>query len=157
MKRILAIDPATKCGWAHSNGSCGVWDLSIRSDESNGMRLIRLEAKLRLVLEGPGIDLIVFEGMAVGSGPKSNFHTLKVQSQLQAVIERFCQATDGVECCSFHLSTIKKHAIPGPGKRRDKESMVAAAREKWPDVEIEDDNVADALWLLDLAMEEYGR
>ena len=34
--------------------------------------------------------------------------------------------------------------------------MVEAARVKWPDVEIVDDNMADALWLLDLAKSELG-
>jgi len=32
---------------------------------------------------------------------------------------------------------------------------VAAAKAKWPDKDIVDDNAADALWILDLAQEEY--
>jgi hypothetical protein len=34
--------------------------------------------------------------------------------------------------------------------------MIAAARERWPTQVIEDDNQADALCLLALAMEEVG-
>ena len=55
---ILAIDPATVCGWAHSGAGSGVWDLSVRADESNGMRLLRLRAKLNAAREA-GLDLVV--------------------------------------------------------------------------------------------------
>ena len=34
--------------------------------------------------------------------------------------------------------------------------MLRAARAKWPDANIKDDNQADALWLWDWAREEYG-
>ena len=154
--KILAIDPATTTGWAYSNGACGTWDLKIRSDESSGMRLLRFEAKIKEIQEGLGIDVIVFEAVTAGGGPKANFNAIKLQTKLQAIIERFCEETKGVECMSYNLSTIKKHAIPQKGKRRAKEDMVAAAKAKWPDKTIETDDVADALWLLNLAQEELG-
>ena len=152
--KILAIDQATRTGWAHSNGACGVWDFSIRKDESSGMRLIRFEAKLSLIFNGPGIDLIAFEAVTAGGGPRANFDAIKLATKLQAVIERFCEEK-GIACCSFNLMAIKKHAIPEKGKKRDKAAMLAAAKVKWPDKEIIDDNVADALWILDLAQEDY--
>ena len=153
--KILALDPATTTGWAHSDGACGVWDLGVRKDESSGMRLIRFESKLNLVLDGPGIDLIVFEAVTVGAGPRANFDAVKLQTKLQAVIERFCEVK-GINCRSYNLGTIKKRAIPEKGKRRDKAAMLVAARRRWPEKDICDDNVADALWILDLATEEYG-
>ena len=152
--KILAIDPATKTGWAHSFGPSGVWDLSVRRDESGGMRLIRFEAKLREVLAGPGIDLIVFESVTAGQGPKTNFSAIKLQTKLQAIIERFAESHEGMESCGYNLKTIKSHAIPQKGRSRDKAAMLQAAEAKWPDVEIIDDNQADALWLLDLAVME---
>ena len=153
MRKILAVDQATITGWAHSDGAYGIWDLRIKKDESNGMRLIRFECKLREVYNGPGIELIVFETVSVASGKRANMESFKFGAKLQAIIERFCEENE-VECCSFHLNTIKKHALPGKGKR-DKAAMVAAAKVKWPDKEIIDDNVADALWILDLAQEDY--
>ncbi len=49
--KILALDPATHCGWAHSCGASGTFDLSIRRDESSGMRLLRLRSKLEDIAE----------------------------------------------------------------------------------------------------------
>jgi len=154
--KILAIDPATVTGWAHSSGSCGIWNLKIRPDESNGMRLIRFESKLNEVLAGPGIDLVVYEAVTAGGGPKANLNAIKLATKLQAIIERFCEEK-GIDCCSFNLSTIKAHAIPEKGKKRDKVAMVEAAKKRWPEKEILTDDVADACWLLDLAEQEYGK
>ena len=142
---ILALDPATQCGWAHSNGASGTWDLSIRKDESSGMRLLRFEAKLREIIS-IGVDVIAFEIPSVARGKKANMDGLKLCTKLQAIIERICESTEGLECVGYNLQTIKAHA----GCRK-KEEMVKAARKKWPEASVEDDNVADALWLLDLA------
>ena len=156
--RILALDTATKTGWAHSNGPSGVWDLSIRKDESSGMRLIRFEGKLNEILATVGIDVIVFEAPTVAQGPKANLDGLKLGTKLQAIIERTCEMIDGLEHKGYNLQTIKSHALSDQpkGSKRDKAAMVAAAKRRWPDVQIIDDNHADALWLLDLAKAELS-
>lgn len=143
--RILALDPATKCGWAHSGGTSGTWDLSIRKDESSGMRLIRFESKLREVI-AIGVDVIAFETPSVARGVKANMDGLKLGTKLQAIIERLCEQHSGIECVGYNLQTIKRHA-----RQRTKDQMLAAARARWTDRSIVDDNEADALWLLDLA------
>jgi len=153
--KILAIDPATITGWAYSNGTCGIWDLRIKNDESSGMRLIRFEGKLNSIQKAVGVDLIAFESITAGAGPKANFTAIKLQTKLQAIMERWCEK-NGIEHVGYNLMTVKKHAIPQKGVKRDKAAMVGAARARWPDKDIEDDNVADALWILDLATEEYG-
>jgi Holliday junction resolvasome RuvABC endonuclease subunit len=147
--KILAIDPATKCGWAHSVGASGVWDLSIRRDESGGMRLLRLRAKLNAVFDDVGVDVLVFEA-ARNAAPKMQ-GALSVQSELQGVIKLWCH-DNGVEYRGYSPSEIKKHAT-GKGNA-NKDAILKAARQRWPDVEIVDDNQADALWLLDLAQKE---
>ena len=151
--KILAIDPATKCGWAHSNGASGTWDLSIRRDESSGMRLLRFEAKVLEVARLIGIDVIAFESPTVAQGRKANLDGMKLGVKLQAIIERLCEGTD-IEHIGYNLSTIKKHAT-GKGNA-SKEMMLSAARRRWPDAYIEDDNEADALWLLDIAQKELA-
>lgn len=143
--RILAIDPATHCGWAHSSGPSGTWDLSIRRDESSGMRLMRLRGKLA-EFAAQGLDLIVFEA-ARHAAPKMQ-GALVVQTELQSVIKVYCH-DHGIEYRGYSPSEIKKHAT-GKGNA-NKDAMLATAREKWPLAGIEDDNQADALWLLDLA------
>ena len=64
---ILALDVATKCGFALSSGPSGVFDLSVRRDESGGMRLVRLKAKLAEIHHAYAVDLIVFEAARHGA------------------------------------------------------------------------------------------
>ena len=111
--KILALDfGSAKTGWAHSDGPSGVWDLSIRRDESGGMRLIRFESKLKEIIKGLGIDLIVFEAVTVNRGERANLNSVKLHSKLQAIVERLVARIKGLECCSYNLQEIKKHAIP---------------------------------------------
>lgn len=148
---ILAIDPATKCGWAHSSGISGVWDLSIRRDESAGMRLIRLRSKLEAIQKAGKPHLIIFEA-ARHSAPKMQ-GALCVAAKIQGQVEVFCLDND-IEFRGYSPSEIKKHAT-GKGNA-NKAKVLEAARTRWPDRAIEDDNEADAMWLLDLAEGEYS-
>jgi Holliday junction resolvasome RuvABC endonuclease subunit len=149
--KILALDPATRCGWAHSDGPSGTWNCSSLRDESVGMRLIRFRSKLDLLLNSTGIDLVVFESA------RNVFHqgALVVQSELQGVLKLWCEDKKllghKLEYRGYSPSEIKKHAT-GKGNA-NKEAMIAAAKVKWPNVG--DDNEADALHLLDLARSEY--
>lgn len=144
--RILALDPATNCGWAHSDGAAGTWDLSVRRDESSGMRLIRLRGKLNDFFGMT--DLVVFEA-ARNCAPRMQ-GALVVQAELQGVIKLWCEANK-IEYRGFSPSEIKKHAT-GKGNA-NKEAMVAFARLKWPEFK-GDDNEADARWILDFAQNQ---
>ena len=146
--RILALDLATETGWAHSSGPSGVWDLSIRRDESGGMRLIRLASKLREVQSAVGFDVVVFEA-ARNAAPKMQ-GALVVQAELQGVVKHWCEQNK-VEYRGYSPSEIKRHAT-GKGNS-NKEAMVSAAMKRF-DLTIIDHNHADALWLLDLARKE---
>lgn len=143
--RILAIDPATNCGWAHSSGVSGTWDLSVRRDESTGMRLIRFRGKLNEFC-GEGLDLVVFEA-ARNCAPKMQ-GALVIQSEIQGVLKTWCH-DNGVEFRGYSPTEIKKHAT-GKGNA-NKQAMIEAAEKRWPDARIVDDNQADALWILSLA------
>jgi hypothetical protein len=55
--QILALDIAIHCGWAVTDTIFGVWDLTPKRDESSGMRLIRLEAKLGEIVESQRTEL----------------------------------------------------------------------------------------------------
>ena len=149
--KILALDPATKCGWAHRNGivTSGTWDLSVRRDESTGMRLIRLQSKLQTLYDSVGIDLLVYEA-ARNAAPKMQ-GALVIQATLQGVFVAW--ATErGIEYRGYSPSEIKKHAT-GVGNA-GKPAMMAAAQKLGYDPV--DDNEADALLLLTMAVEEYG-
>lgn len=149
---ILALDPATLCGWATPIAS-GTWDLSVRPDESTGMRLIRFDAKLRELCNRDRITritLIVFEAQR-GSVPGREGATV-VKGELQGVLKLFC-INQNIEFRGYSPSEIKKHAT-GKGNC-GKLEMLAAAKLKWPGRRFVDDNEVDAVWLLDLAMKEY--
>jgi Holliday junction resolvasome RuvABC endonuclease subunit len=152
---ILALDPATHTGWALHDGlsilASGTWDLSVRRDESGGMRLVRLRSKLRQVLEAfPSIALVVFESARHGA-PKMQ-GALVVQSELQAVIKLWAQDRK-LDFKGYSPSEIKKRAT-GKGNA-GKDAMLAAARDTWPGW-AGDDNEADARWLAVLVADEYG-
>ena len=139
---ILALDVATKTGWA-SPTSSGVWDLKTKRDESGGMKLIRFKVKLTELIEAESIDLVVFERT-------SGFHknALIVQAELHGVLKSLLEELN-IEYRAYSAGEIKKHAT-GKGNAK-KPAMIAAAEVKWPELKIVDDNHADALWLKDLA------
>lgn len=143
--KILAIDPATRCGWAHSDGMGGTWDLSIRRDESAGMRLLRLRGKLKEIHQTLGIEVLAFEA-ARNAAPKMQ-GALVIQAQLQAVIVTFCEDNQ-IQYRGFSPTEVKKHAT-GKGNA-SKEEMIHFAKQKWPLIQIADDNHADALHILSL-------
>lgn len=152
MKRLLALDPATHCGWAYRSASgsisSGVWDLSPKRDESKGMRLIRMEVKLNEMFR-LGIDLLTFEA-ARYAGPVQG-GAVVVQSEIQGIIKRFCEV-NRIQYAGESSTDIKKFAT-GKGVA-NKDIMIAAARERLGYTG-QDDNEADALWLLQLTISRY--
>lgn len=122
--KVLAIDPATNCGWAHSCGTHGLLDLSKNKDESPGMRLARLWTFLQGMLESPGIDAIGFE-----SSQNVRGNGIKLQSRLEGVIILFAE-TRGVPYRAYNPSELKKLST-GSGNA-GKEDMVARALEIRP-------------------------
>jgi Holliday junction resolvasome RuvABC endonuclease subunit len=148
---ILAIDPGTLAGWAHSCGISGVWDLTVKKDESGGMRLIRFRSKLNEIRKEAGIDVVVFE--AVRNAAPGMQRALVVGGEIQGVLKLWCEI-HGIDYRGYSPTEIKKWATGKGNANKDK--MMEAAGVKWPDVKIEDNNQADALWLLDLAMSEYS-
>lgn len=147
--KILALDPASQTGWA-VNGlikSYGTWDLKTRKDESFGMKLIRLESKLKEVVEQMDIKLIVYERPA-GRHANSIIH----QSKLIAIVEKYCEVNN-IQYRAYSSKELKKHAT-GNGNC-SKFAMIRAAKEKLAYAG-DNDNEADALWLLDLAMRDLN-
>lgn len=148
--QILALDPATRMGYAHSCGLVGTWDFRTKRDESVGLRLIKLEANLNKMYSNQGISLLVYESARNASSFGAG--ALVVQSEIQGVIKLFCEKSS-IQYQGYSPSEIKKHAT-GSGSA-SKVEMISAALRKWPEYGMLDDNAADALWLLDLARSRY--
>jgi Holliday junction resolvasome RuvABC endonuclease subunit len=144
---ILAIDPGTHCGYALSPIESGTWDLSVKRNEGGGMRFVRLRNYLNNACEN--IDLVVFEESVNNMSALS----ARIFDGIIAIIAEHCEMHE-IPYEGIHWATIKRHAT-GKGNA-NKDAMVGAARSKWPDIEIVDDNQADALWIWDWAQNEYG-
>ena len=145
MTTILALDLGTKCGWALLDSAglvySGTWDLAPQSQrrwEGGGMRYIRFVDFLKKL---PRPDRIAYEEVRRHKGVDAAHAYGGFQAALMAWCER-----ESIPYEAYPVGVIKKHAT-GKGNA-GKDAMIAAAKVKFG--EVEDDNQADALWLLDL-------
>jgi Holliday junction resolvasome RuvABC endonuclease subunit len=146
IEKILALDPATHCGWAHSSAGGGTWDFKVRRDESVAMRLHRLYAAINSLWKMHGVQLIAYE--AARHAAPGMQGALVVQAEMQGVIKLWCEERQ-IPYVGYGPSEIKKFAT-GKGNA-PKDQMILAAQAKWPQLKIVDDNHADALWILEYA------
>ena len=148
--KILALDLGTHTGWALFNGNrveSGVQVFDVKRGESPGMRYLRLNNWLNeidLLTEG-GLDLVVYEQCHMRGGAAT-----EVAAGFSTRVQAFC-AGDDIEHSAVHSATLKKFAT-GHGNA-GKPDMIAAARLKLG-FKGDDDNEADALWLLEYARKE---
>ena len=149
---ILGLDFGGTTGWAVTwAGSIvsGVWKLAPAPGESPGMRYIRLRGYLvELRRAFPELAVVAYE---------EAHHRGKAATQYAhgyiATLQAWC-VEQKIDHTAFHSATLKKWAT-GKGNAK-KEAMVAAGREKFGKPDAEHDEI-DALWVLDLAIERYGR
>lgn len=151
--RVLALDPATHCGWAVSSEGradpalSGTWDLAPQRGESRGMRFVRFRKELEVMRAAyPDLELVVYEQAHHRGGAAT-----EVGVGLATHIQCWC-AELGLEYSTVHTATLKKFAT-GSG-RANKDAMLAAAHAKWGVLNVKDDNQADALWLLAYALDK---
>ena len=138
---ILALDTATKTGWALLKDGCiyesGVQDFTKRRGESNGLMFIRFRAWLTAMLVHP-VTLIVYE-QAHHRGGAATEICVNLTGRVQEL------ATDkGIEYASVHSASLKKF-VTGSG-RADKSAMIAYATSCLGRQPL-DDNEADAVCL----------
>jgi hypothetical protein len=143
--KILALDLATKSGWATTEGhQSGVQVFDVRRGESPGMRFLRCRAWLgELSQLLGGIDLIVYEQAHHRGGAATACCVGLVSTVLTFA------AKHDVETMPVHTAELKKWAT-GKGNA-GKPAMLQAAKDKgWSPA---DDNEADAQLLLEFALE----
>lgn len=151
---VLAIDPGTRCGWAAMKGgevvASGVWNLTTGRFAGGGMRYLRFRRILVEALESLSPSLVAFEEVRRHLGTDA----AHVFGGLVAILTAECEER-GIPYQGFPVGAVKKTAT-GKGNA-PKEAMLAAARRRWPAVEVTDDNQADALWIAELASGELVR
>jgi len=146
--KILAIDPGTHCGYALSPFESGVWDLSVGRHEGGGMRFVKLRNYLIKACEG--VDLVTYEEVRGHRGTDA----AQVYGGIVAILQEHCELKE-IPYLGVPVGTIKKFAT-GKGNS-NKDAMLAAARKRWPEVDILDDDQADALLLWAWSKDEYDR
>lgn len=156
---VLALDLATKTGWALRDRTgalaSGMQEFALKRGESKGMRFLRFRKWLREMLSlgelgqsfsetTPG--LIVFEQAHHRGGYATQLCVGLVTDVLAEA------AREGLEHMPVHTGALKKWAT-GKGNS-GKAVMISRAEELYPQIEIIDDNHADALLLLGYGLAE---
>lgn len=143
---ILAMDLATRTGYAATGGQSGVADFAKAGTLKH--RLGAFWGWLDAFLDAFPTDLLVFEsahhrgGAATRSG---------IGMQTVAILAAYRHE---IPIACVHTATLKKHAT-GSG-RAGKDEMLAAAIRQHPTIRFVDDNHVDAVWLLHYATSYPG-
>ena len=150
---ILALDTATKTGWAlilrGSVYESGVQDFSKKRGESNGIMFIRFRRWLTDMLKESKPDMVVYEQTG---------HSFKNASAMEIAFNLSGRAQEiadehFVPYTTYTPSALKKFAT-GKGNA-DKKAMVEAVYDRIGK-RVESDDEADAILLGLMAWEEYG-
>lgn len=153
---ILAIDAATKTGWALiKDGSVyesGVQDFSKKRGESNGAMFLRFRRWLEgmvipVSIYSDNINFVIYEQAHHRGGAAT-----EICVNLTGRIQEVCVEM-GIEHAIIHTGSLKKWAT---GKGKGDKSVMIAEAQKRAGKEVEDDNEADAILLGLMAWEEYG-
>ncbi len=145
--KILALDCATKTGWALYDGrllESGVQDFSKRRGDSNGMMFLRFRKWLADLITEHSPGAVVYEQSHHRGGAAT-----EIGVNLTGRVQEIC-ADMSIEFSSVHTATLKKWAT-GHGKA-DKGQMMARAVTIIGRPPI-DDNEADAVMLAAYAAE----
>lgn len=152
-ERILALDPANRTGWAYVDAEgrrlSGAFCIAKRTDRHPGARIARFMAALREFLVKYPVDVVACEDSHFGT---RNHETAAMHAELRGLIKLMAYER-GARFIAYKPSTIKKFAT-GYGKA-EKSQMIKAARTVLG-VEVDDDDEADALFILELARRRRG-
>ena len=146
---ILALDLATKTGWATNiNRTSGIQTFDVRRGESPGKRFLRCRGWLSEMQNLLGvIDVIVYE-QAHHRGGAATACCVGLVSTVQTFA-----AEQNIELMAVHTGELKRWAT-GKGNA-NKQAMVQAARTRGWDPS--DDNEADAQLLLEYSMPLFAK
>lgn len=137
--KILALDPAARTGFAHSDGHCGVWLLG-----SGEQRLQSLDERICQAIEAWGCDVIAYESATFGS---RHAHVMRMHNELAGVIQ-LVALREQVQCWSYPPSQWK--AIALTSGRLDKQGVMGALKLIYG-IEVTDADIADAIGILKAA------
>ena len=145
------MDTAARVGWSTlENGilECGMQHFQppkvgrkTKEDEHIGVQFSRFEIWFWRKLEALDPDIVFYEEPAGGIGGNTALKCIGWKVLMMA-----CCARKGIPMLGVHSGTLKKYAT-GSGKA-EKEDMIHAVNAKFKDLDIKDDNTADAVHIL---------
>jgi Holliday junction resolvasome RuvABC endonuclease subunit len=143
----LAIDIGTTTGWAISGPPIisGTISFKPKRFEGGGMRVLRFKNWLHETITQNNIQVIYYEEVRRHMGTDAAHIYGALEGQISSQCEELKIPYQGIP-----VGTIKKHAT-GSGNA-SKDVMINTAKAAFPDQQIDDDNQADALWILDLGL-----
>ena len=145
---VLALDPATRTGAAHTNGMLTTWELPSGKKHHPGHKLIDLRGRILRLHKSAPFGLIVVELAAIAADGAKQQRTAAFHSMLLGAIYEAAYQLGRLPVYEVYPSQLKKFAT-GSG-RATKETMIAMARGQG--VNPTDDNQADAWHLLQYAI-----
>lgn len=134
-QRTLAIDPGRFCGFAHSDGENGHWDLG------SSLRLHTMYDWLTSMHINRGFDILAAEDAQQGS---PSFRVQGSHAEYRGVMRMFCEQ-HGVEFVLVHPTSLKAWLT---GSGRAKKSQMVKAVETQFGISCMDHNEADAIAIL---------
>jgi hypothetical protein len=156
---VLALDLGTHCGWALARGATltyGTKNLSARKGDGAGQRWLKFRAMLANHYNAAGgLHAIYFEDVKA-HGPKDKPNTIAahVYGGFLAHLEAWCDV-QRVRLVPVGVGQVKKSWTGAGNASKDK--MIAEARRRGFKVGDEEDDTADALAILHLAIEMETR
>lgn len=148
MRTTLALDLGTRTGWAARAGlqtTSGTIDFKNGRFEGGGMRYLRFRRWLDVMHALTCVDELHFEEVRRHLGTDA----AHVYGGFLATLTAFCEE-HRIPYQAHPVGSIKRHATGRHGGK--KEGVLAAVRERYP--QVTDDNESDALALLSLALGE---
>lgn len=150
--RILAIDPGTVMGYAALRDDDTVVSGIMRlrdpktspKQEHYGKRWANLRMYIKGLLTEYSPEKVVYEKVRRHVGVEA----AHIYGAIEAYWAEACLGAK-IPIEGIHVQHVKQRAT-GKGNA-NKEAMKLAAQERWPTLDILDDNHADALWILDTA------
>jgi hypothetical protein len=151
---ILALDLGTHCGWSMSRAGAityGTKNLSAKRTDGPGQRWLKFRALLANQYNAAGeLHAIYYEDVqAHGPREKPNTLAAHVYGGFLAHLEAWCDV-QRVRLVPVGVGQVKKHWT-GRGNA-NKEAMVAEAKRRGFRLSEDEDDTADALAILDLAL-----
>lgn len=151
MKSAIGLDLGSTTGWASYNDGLfqgGVWRLTPTRFDSQSMRFVNFEMKLRELVRVVQPQQAFYERVHRHLGVTAAHVYGAFLGKMQETLDEL-----GVPYTGLSVQQIKIHAT-GKGNA-PKIAMVKLAAKRWPHLEIPTDDTADALWCVSAGLELY--